>query len=57
MTDLPLTPSRTKPSLTARILPDGKPIELIGIETVRETHDGPLPGRHARYVLRSEIAA
>jgi len=89
------TPSRTKQSLTVRILPDGKPIELIGrdawameklikageagctpidtpgprwsgyihkarkagigIETVHEMHEGQFPGRHARYVLRSDL--
>lgn len=25
------------------------------IETIRENHDGPFPGQHARYVLRSRI--
>jgi hypothetical protein len=26
------------------------------IETVHESHDGPFPGSHARYVLHSEIS-
>ena len=25
------------------------------IETIHEGHDGPFPGRHARYVLRSNV--
>ena len=28
----------------------------VEIETLHETHDGPFPGRHGRYVLRSSIA-
>lgn len=28
----------------------------FSIETVHETHDGPYPGRHGRYVLRSQGA-
>jgi hypothetical protein len=27
----------------------------IIIDTVREAHDGPFPGRHARYILRIHI--
>jgi hypothetical protein len=27
----------------------------IAIETVHESHRGPFPGRHARYVLRSRV--
>ena len=27
----------------------------IAIETVTEMHDGPYPGKHARYVLRSNV--
>lgn len=26
------------------------------IETIHESHDGPFPGTHARYVLRSQIS-
>ena len=27
----------------------------VDIETVHEPHNGPFPGTHARYVLRSEV--
>ncbi|AGT08118.1 winged helix domain-containing protein [Paracoccus aminophilus] len=27
----------------------------VGIETLHETHEGPFPGHHARYVLRSSV--
>jgi len=27
----------------------------IAIETIRESHGGPFPGQHARYVLRSTV--
>ena len=27
----------------------------VSIETIRESHDGPFPGHHARYVLRSSV--
>lgn len=27
----------------------------IVIETIHESHDGPFPGSHARYVLRSDL--
>lgn len=28
----------------------------VDIETIHEQHDGPFPGRHARYVLRSSVS-
>jgi hypothetical protein len=27
----------------------------LTIETIREPHDGPVPGKHGRYVLRSRV--
>lgn len=27
----------------------------VTVETVHESHDGPFPGHHARYVLRSSV--
>jgi len=28
----------------------------IAVETIRESHGGPFPGQHARYVLRTPVA-
>lgn len=27
----------------------------ISVETIQEQHEGPFPGRHARYVLKSDV--